>query len=104
MRKLHVAVIAVTLVTSCTGGITGLVITQPDSGTSNVTGDDASTSNPGAGGTGGMGDTPSGVPTSSLGIPCAVATVLQTRCQSCHSNSPINGAPMPLMTLAALPN
>ncbi len=95
MRKLHVAVVSITLITGCTGGITGLVVSPPDGSTTNVNGNDASS-------TSGVGGTPSGVPTSSLGIPCAVATVLQTRCQSCHSNPPANGAPMPLMTLADL--
>src|SRR6266567_7378047 len=101
MRKLLGAVVSITLFTGCTGGITGLVVSPPDSSTTNVNGNDASTSSTsGAGGS----STPSGVPTSSLGIPCAVATVLQTRCQSCHSNPPVNSAPMPLMTLADLRN
>ncbi len=35
-------------------------------------------------------------------FPCAVATVLEGTCQSCHTSPPSNGASMPLMTLANL--
>jgi cytochrome c5 len=33
-------------------------------------------------------------------VPCAVDTVVKSRCQTCHGASPIGGAPMPLVTLA----
>src|SRR4051794_34546729 len=36
------------------------------------------------------------------GLPCDVANLLQTRCDTCHSSTPIGGAPMPLVTLADL--
>jgi hypothetical protein len=35
-------------------------------------------------------------------LPCGIATVLQERCQACHSNPPQHGAPMPLVTFADL--
>jgi len=70
----------------------------PDSGINVTTGSDASSS------TGAGGGSVTGVPTSALGIPCAVDTVFKTRCQSCHSKPPINGAPMPLVTLGDLRN
>lgn len=34
----------------------------------------------------------------STGLPCNVGEVLQRKCQSCHSNPPKFGAPMPLLT------
>lgn len=40
----------------------------------------------------------SGVPN----LPCDVQTLLQTKCQSCHGNPPIGGAPMALVTHADL--
>jgi len=36
------------------------------------------------------------------GLPCDVAQVLQSLCVSCHSNPPVGGAPMPLVTYADL--
>lgn len=48
----------------------------------------------GTGGTGGGGTGGSGNPF------CNVETVLQSKCQSCHSNPPIAGAPFPLVTYA----
>ncbi len=33
-------------------------------------------------------------------MPCAVETVVKTRCQTCHGATPIAGAPMSLLTLA----
>src|ERR1041384_6079903 len=32
------------------------------------------------------------------GLPCDVETFLASHCQSCHSNKPSGGAPMPLMS------
>ena len=67
---------------------------------------------PGAGGTtgggvggasgGGVGGAGGSTTTVANGIPCDVATLLQNRCVGCHSNPPINGAPMPLVTYANL--
>ena len=94
MKSLRAALVGFVLVSGCTGGISGLAVPgtgATDSGTTPVTASDASTvTDPGI----------TGVPTSSLGIPCAVQMVFQTRCQSCHSAPPVNGAPMPLVTLA----
>jgi hypothetical protein len=36
------------------------------------------------------------------GIPCDVANLLATRCQSCHSQHPVQGAPMALVSYANL--
>jgi hypothetical protein len=47
----------------------------------------------GTGGTSGSGGT-------SANAFCAVQRVLETRCQSCHTNPPIAGAPFPLVTYA----
>jgi hypothetical protein len=33
-------------------------------------------------------------------LPCDVASVLRTKCQSCHGTTPLNGAPVPLVTYA----
>src|SRR5262245_61249899 len=46
---------------------------------------------PGSGGSNGA--------TGGNGLPCAVQALLQSRCQSCHSATPVGGAPMPLMTV-----
>jgi hypothetical protein len=35
-------------------------------------------------------------------LPCAVSEIFGTNCLSCHSATPINGAPMPLVTLSDL--
>lgn len=35
-------------------------------------------------------------------VPCEISQVLSASCQSCHGAAPINGAPMPLVTLADL--
>jgi uncharacterized membrane protein len=87
-------VLGLVLISGCTGGISGLAVpprTTTDASTTPVILPDASVAT----------DTGTwGVPTSALGIPCAVQTVFQTRCQGCHSNPPVNGAPMPLITLA----
>jgi hypothetical protein len=50
----------------------------------------------GNGGTGGS------VTTINLGLPCDIANILSTHCQQCHSNPPIAGAPMALMTYGDL--
>jgi hypothetical protein len=40
-----------------------------------------------------------GTPTSTVtSLPCDVDQVVVERCQSCHSDPPVNGAPMPLVT------
>ena len=78
----------------CTGSISGLI--KPDAGGSSSTGSGGTTGPTGAGGDPGTSST------ADLGIPCAVQQVLQTRCQGCHSNPPVSGAPMPLMNLADL--
>jgi hypothetical protein len=36
------------------------------------------------------------------GLPCDLANFLMARCQTCHSNPPIAGAPMPLVTYGDL--
>ncbi len=33
-------------------------------------------------------------------LPCDVASVLRTKCQTCHGTTPLSGAPMPLVTYA----
>jgi hypothetical protein len=35
-------------------------------------------------------------------LPCAVSEILASNCQSCHGATPINGAPMPLVSLSDL--
>lgn len=60
--------------------------------------DDAGSSGDGGGGSDAGGG---GAPVhagESTGIPCDVDETLQKRCQNCHGNSPIGGAPMPLVT------
>jgi uncharacterized membrane protein len=86
----------------CTGGISGLLpgASTPDSGLTPVVSGDAGGSGTSTGA--GSGGSTGSVTTSSLGIPCGVQMVLQTRCQRCHSAPPVNGAPMALMTLADL--
>ncbi len=61
-------------------------------------------SDPGTGGgTGGAsGSTPEGGVAAVSDLPCDVAALLATHCQSCHSNPPIGAAPMPMMTRADL--
>jgi hypothetical protein len=41
-------------------------------------------------------------PALSGSLPCAVSEILASNCQSCHGATPLNGAPMPLVTLADL--
>jgi uncharacterized membrane protein len=55
---------------------------------------------PGAGGSSGVRD--AGVPGGTL--PCAVQTLLVTRCDSCHGNTPAGGAPRSLVTYSDLTN
>jgi uncharacterized membrane protein len=93
-------IVIISAFVGCTGGGTGLGTDHGDSGATNV-GGGSGTSDPSSSGAGGS---LGGIPTTSLGIPCAVQTVLQTRCQGCHSSPPVNGAPMSLMTLADLRN
>ena len=42
---------------------------------------------------------PSDSGTTTAGVPCAVATILEDKCVSCHASTPLFGAPMPLVTL-----
>jgi hypothetical protein len=51
-----------------------------------------------AGGSGGAG----GGTAAASGLPCDLANFLVARCQQCHSNPPIGGAPMPLVIYADL--
>ncbi|HEY6561740.1 MAG TPA: hypothetical protein VI072_30935 [Polyangiaceae bacterium] len=51
---------------------------------------------PGTGGAGGTGGAP---PTGGPVIPCNVLQIMANKCQTCHSNPPQYGAPMPLTTL-----
>ncbi|HLK37284.1 MAG TPA: hypothetical protein VKU41_11070 [Polyangiaceae bacterium] len=37
-----------------------------------------------------------------MGLPCDVASILQSKCVACHSSPPAGGAPMPLETYADL--
>ncbi|HET6146689.1 MAG TPA: hypothetical protein VFH68_04100 [Polyangia bacterium] len=53
----------------------------------------------GTGGTGGGGGS---VTLPSSGLPCDVQGLVQGRCQGCHAATPLNGAPMPLVTRANL--
>lgn len=64
---------------------------------------------PGPGGDGGASSTGSGSSSSgqgggsaSGGLPCDVEDILVDNCQKCHSNPPVFGAPMPLVTYADL--
>jgi len=63
-----------------TGGTTGAGGTGGRIGTGGMTG---------AGGAGGA---------TSAGLPCDVQAVYQTHCTTCHAATPVNGAPMPLVT------
>jgi len=83
-RTLLVAV-AMDVLVGCAGSITS---PGGSGGTGSGT---ASGGSPGGNGTGGNG----GVAT---GVPCDVQALLLARCVSCHSNPPLNGAPMPLVT------
>ncbi len=49
-------------------------------------------------GGGGPGGGSAGAAVSLTGLPCPVERVLQERCQLCHGNPPLYGAPMPLVT------
>jgi uncharacterized membrane protein len=44
------------------------------------------------------GGTDAGAPASATDLPCDVQSLLKTNCQSCHSNPPIAGAPMAMVT------
>ena len=41
---------------------------------------------------------PDAVPPTSAALPCGVAKIVSTKCQTCHGPSPIGGAPMSLVT------
>ena len=56
----------------------------------------------GATGTGGSSGTGGAGGTTNAGLPCNVQAVYQTHCTSCHGATPVNGAPMPLVTRANL--
>jgi len=77
---------------TCGGGGTG---GTPGNGGSSGAGGSSQT---GSGGTGGAGD--AGVPNGTL--PCAVQTLLVSRCDSCHGATPASGAPRSLVTYADL--
>ena len=64
-----------------------------------VTGAGGSAGGQGAGGRSGSGGAAGGT---GAGLPCAVQTVYQAHCTSCHASPPVNGAPMPLVTYANL--
>jgi hypothetical protein len=51
----------------------------------------------GSGGKIGSGGAPAG---GGAALPCDVATILRTKCQSCHGATPLNGAPVSLLTYA----
>jgi hypothetical protein len=56
----------------------------------------------GGGATGGAGGGEAAGGAASGGLPCEVNALLVARCQQCHSNPPVFGAPMPLVTRADL--
>src|SRR4051794_6041691 len=47
-------------------------------------------------------DEPNGAADAANGLPCDVAEVFARHCQTCHSQTPQYGAPMPLVTHANL--
>jgi hypothetical protein len=58
---------------------------------------------PGSGGGGTTGGGSGGTTgTVTSGLPCDIQAFLQTRCTTCHAATPINGAPMPLVSFANL--
>jgi hypothetical protein len=71
-------------VTTGSGGMTG--------GATGTGGRAGVGGNTGAGGTTTVGN----------GLPCDVQAVYQTHCTTCHATTPVNGAPMPLVTRANL--
>ncbi len=72
------------------GGATGV---GGRTGTGGATGTGGRTGTGGAGGGGGA---------TAAGLPCDVQAVYQTHCTTCHAATPVNGAPMPLVTRANL--
>ena len=95
-RRILVVAIVAEVVASCTGqvGVPGGAGSGGQTTTGTGTG-----GGPGATGTGGSSGGGGG---SVLGMPCDVQSLLQNRCVACHSNPPINSAPMPLVTRADL--
>jgi len=87
VRRTLVLAIAVEVFVGCAGSVG----TPAGSGSGGQTTGGAGTG--GGSGAGGGGGT---------GMPCDVQALLQNRCLICHSNPPINGAPMPLVTRADL--
>jgi cytochrome c5 len=75
-----------------TGGMTG----AGGSGTGGSAGTGGMTGTGGRTGTGGTGGA------TGNGLPCDVQAVYQTHCTTCHAATPVNGAPMPLVTRANL--
>jgi hypothetical protein len=61
-----------------------------------------STGTGGATGTGGRTGTGGAGGATAAGLPCDVQSVYQTHCTTCHAATPVNGAPMPLVTRANL--
>jgi hypothetical protein len=69
-------------------------------GGGNATGGAGSTAPPGS--TPGLSSDGGSIPTGASGLPCDVQAVLQSRCQSCHSNPPVGAAVGSLVTYADL--
>jgi hypothetical protein len=55
-----------------------------------------------ANGNGGAAGAGGGGTAAASGLPCDLANFLVARCQQCHSNPPVGGAPMPLVTYSDL--
>src|SRR5438552_9737439 len=98
MKRLAPALLAAIVGLGCEAGLisprggdnTPVGTLQPPGGS--APGDDGGATAVGdGGGTGGAAGT------AASGLPCNVQNLLQTRCQSCHSNPPKNGAPFALV-------
>ena len=96
VRRMLVSVLAAFVFAGCAGSVGTTSGSGTGGQTTVVTGTGGG---PGATGTGGSGGASGGPAT---GMPCAVQALLQTRCVACHSNPPVNSAPMPLITRADL--
>ena len=88
VKRTLVLVVATYVLVGCAGSIPPGV---SGSGGQTASGTGSAGGTTGGGSTGGNGS-------SAIGMPCDVQALLQTRCVGCHSNPPINGAPMPLVT------
>jgi len=76
-----------------TGGMGGASGTTVGGGTGGAAGTMTGGNGGATGGTGGGG-------TAAGGLPCNVKDLMQTRCQSCHSSPPRNGAPFSLVSFS----